>query len=184
MVADYFEFSFFAGLRIGEQIALLWEDVDLRSGIVMVRRARVLGKDKERTKTYVEREVELNTRAAAVLERQRARTQLQGEHVFQNPSTGKAWHDDQTQGSAWRAALRATKIRYRAPKECRDTSVTLALQSRADPVWVSKQHGHSFAVMMRDYAKWIPGADKGRNLAALNRMFTANHKSDLNRSAS
>jgi len=52
--------------------------------------------------------------------------------------------------------------------------VTLALQSGADPVWVSKQHGHSLAVRMRDYAKWIPGADKGRDLAALNRMFTAN----------
>jgi len=25
--------------------------------------------------------------------------------------------------------------------------------------------------MMEDYAKWIPGADKGRNLAAMNRML-------------
>ena len=30
------------------------------------------------------------------------------------------------------------------------------------------QHGHSVQVMMRDYAKWIPSADRGANLAAVN----------------
>ncbi len=49
--------------------------------------------------------------------------------------------------------------------------MTLALQAGADPVWVAKQHGHSLTVMMRDYAKWIPGADRGRNLAVLNLIF-------------
>ena len=31
----------------------------------------------------------------------------------------------------------------------------------------------SLQVMMRDYAKWIPNADRGRNLAALNRHLDA-----------
>jgi hypothetical protein len=70
--------------------------------------------------------------------------------------------------------LKQAKVRYRPPKECRDTSVTLALQAGADPVWVAKQHGHSLTVMMKDYAKWIPGADRGRNLAAINRALDAN----------
>lgn len=166
--ADYFEFAFFAGPRPSEQIALLWQDVDLRSGAVKVRRARVLGKDKERTKTTYAREVELNTRALAVIERQRARTQLLGDHVFRNPSTGRPWHDEQEQRRVWVLALRAAKIRYRPPKECRDTSVTIALMAGADPLWVAKQHGHSVTVMMKDYARWIPKADRGRNLAALN----------------
>ncbi|UYO94689.1 tyrosine-type recombinase/integrase [Pollutimonas sp. M17] len=161
-------------MRPSEQIALLWQDVDLRSGVVMVRRSRVLAKDKERTKTAVGREVELNTRALAVIERQRTRTQLAGGHVFRNPSTGKPWNDEQTQRRIWAAALAAAKVRYRPPKECRDTSVTLSLQAGADPVWVAKQHGHSLMVMMRDYAKWIPGADKGRNLDAINRAISAN----------
>lgn len=169
--ADYFEFAFFAGLRPSEQIALLWRDVDLRSGIVKVRRARVLAKDKERTKTAHEREVELNARAAAVLERQRARTQLAGEHVFMNPATGKPWNDEQVQRKTFAAALRLAGIRYRPPKECRDTSVTLALAAGADPAWVAKQHGHSLQVMMKSYAKWMPKADRGRNLEALNRAF-------------
>lgn len=166
--ADYFEFSFFAGLRASEHIALRWEDVDLRSGTVRVRRARVMTEDKERTKTNVERLVELNSRAAAVIQRQRARTQTQGMEVFINPNTGERFNDEQSQRRVWTPVLRLAGIRHRAPKECRDTSVTLALMAGANPMWVAAQHGHSVQVMMRDYAKWLPSADRGANLAAVN----------------
>lgn len=166
--ADYFEFSFFAGLRSSEQIALLWNDVDLRSGTICVHRARVMAQDKERTKTARERLVELNHRALAVIKRQRARTQAAGDHVFRNPATGRPWNDEQEQRKVWVRVLRSAGIRYRPPKECRDTSVTLALQAGANPVWVAAQHGHSLQVMMKDYARWIPSADRGRNLAAVN----------------
>lgn len=167
-LADYFEFAFFAGLRTSEQIALLWQDVDLREGTVKVRRARVMAEDKERTKTHRERTVELNARAKAVIQRQEPRTRLAGAQVFLNPFTGRAWHDDQEQRREWTTVLRAAGVRYRPPKECRDTSVTLALLSGADPLWVASQHGHSLTVMMKDYAKWIPKADRGRNLQAMN----------------
>lgn len=166
--ADYFEFSIFAGLRASEQIALLWQDVDLRSGKVMVRRSRVLNITKDRTKTHVERLVELNARAAAVIQRQRARTQARGREVFHHPGLDGSFHDEQSQRRVWTLALRAVGVRYRPPKECRDTSVTLALMAGANPMWVALQHGHSVQVMMRDYAKWIPSADRGANLAAVN----------------
>ncbi len=166
--ADYFEFSFFAGLRPSEQIALMWDDVDLRTGTIRVHRARVLTKDKDRTKTHVERFVELNQRALAALKRQRARTGMQGKEVFYNPSTGAAYVDEQSQRRAWRLALRSAGVRYRAPKECRDTSVTLALMLEANPMWVAQQHGHSMQVMLDSYAKWIPSGDGGSNVARIN----------------
>lgn len=172
-IADYFEFAFFAGLRVSEQIALLWQDADLRAGTIVVRRARVEGVDKERTKTNVERTVELNDRALAVLMRQKARTYLAGREVFVNPSTGRRWHDEQVQARVWTAAIKLAGVRYRAPKETRDTSVTLALMAGADPLWVAAQHGHSVQVMMKDYAKFIPRADRGRNLNAVNAALTA-----------
>jgi integrase len=166
--ADYFEFSFFAGLRASEHIALQWEDVDLRKQTVLVRRAKVMSKEKDRTKTNVERTVELNARAAAVIQRQRARTQALGAQVFFNPSTARPYADEQQQRLVWGLALRKTGIRYRAPKECRDTSVTMALMAGANPMWVAAQHGHSVTVMLKDYANWIPSADRGMNLAAVN----------------
>lgn len=174
-MADWFEFAFFAGLRTSEQLALRWTHVDLRTATVLVREARVLAKDKARTKTAAERVVELNTRALAVIERQRARTQLQPHgRVFATAGQpGKAWHDEQVQWRAWSRALRLCGVRYRAPKEARDTSVTLALQAGASPVWVAAQHGHSVQVMLRDYHRWIPQADRGRNLAAVNAALGA-----------
>ena len=173
VAADYFEFSFFTGLRASEQIALLWADVDLRSGAVLVHRSRVMTQDKQRTKTHKQRLVELNQRAADVIQRQRARTQTGGAEVFINPHTDKAYLDEQTQRRIWTLALRAAGVRYRPPKECRDTSVTMALMASANPMWVAMQHGHSLQVMMRDYAKWIPSADRGQNLAAVNAAIGA-----------
>jgi integrase len=172
-LADYFEFSFFTGLRPSEQVALCWADVDLKAKTVMVRRVRVLAKDKDRTKTHVARVVELNDRAAAVIERQRARTQVKNEEVFWNPHTGKIYRDEQTQRLAWTRVLKLCGVRYRPPKECRDTSVSMSLMSGAYPVWVAAQHGHSVTVMMKDYAKWIPKADRGANIAAVNRAQKA-----------
>lgn len=169
VMADYFEFAFFAGLRSSEQIALLWSDVDLVESTVAVRRARVLSRDKDRTKTHVERIVELNTRARGVIDRQRPRTQLAGAHVFINPVTRRRWNDGQGQGKVWRRALRLAGVRYRPPKEARDTSVTMALAAGADPYWVARQHGHSIEVMMKDYSKWLPQADRRRNVEAVNR---------------
>lgn len=166
--ADYFEFSAFAGLRVSEQIALLWDDVDLRTNTVGVRRARVMGKEKERTKTAFSRQVELNDRAAAVIERQRARTQLAGTYVFMDPETGRPWEGDKKLRDRWSACLRRCKIRYRPSKELRDSSVTFALMAGADPWYVARQHGHSVTTMMKSYAKWIPNADRGRNRAAIN----------------
>lgn len=174
-MADWFEFAFFAGLRSSEQVALKWANVDLRAGTIVVKDTQVLGKAKDRTKTHRQRTVELNARAAAVIARQRARTQLQAHgHVFATAGKpDKTWRDEQLQWRAWNRAMRVCGVRYRAPKECRDTSVTMALQAGADPVWVAAQHGHSLTVMMRDYAKWIPKADRGRNLAAVNVALAA-----------
>lgn len=65
VVADYFEFAFFTGLRASEQIALDWKDYDRARGLLRVSRARVWGKDKASTKTHHARDLELLQRASA-----------------------------------------------------------------------------------------------------------------------
>jgi len=158
----------------------VWDDVDLRSQTITIRRSRVLKQEKDRTKTHRSRTVELNDRAAAVIERQRPRTQLAGGKVFMNPWTGKAWNNGEEQRRDWMACLKRISVRHRPPKECRDASVTMALQAGADPYYVAAQHGHSLQTMMRDYAAFIPKGDRGRNLAALNAVLgNAGNKTDF-----
>ena len=178
-LADYFEFMFFAGLRNSEQIALLWQDVDLHTGTVRIRRARVMTQEKERTKTHTERTVELNERAKNVIRRQEARTRLAGGVVFINPFTNRPWNDDQEQRREWAAAMKICGVRYRPPKECRDTSVTLALMSGASPLWVANQHGHSLTVMLKSYAKWIPHGDNNKNIETVNESIGFRTRSAL-----
>jgi integrase len=69
------------GLRMGELLALKWEDVDLVAGRLMVRRA--LWRNIEGPpKSGRAREVPLSDDAIAVLREQRAATFVKGQYVF------------------------------------------------------------------------------------------------------
>ena len=84
-IGNYDEFRFFMGLRPSEQIALLVTDYDARRAVRSVTKARVLRRDKDRTKTLEDRDVELCPRALAVLTRHLA---LRNEYG----ATGKIRH--------------------------------------------------------------------------------------------
>ena len=84
-IGNYDEFRFFTGLRPSEQIALLVTDYDARRGVLSVTKARVLRRDKDRTKTQEDRYVELCPRALEVLRRHLA---LRDEYV----AAGKISH--------------------------------------------------------------------------------------------
>ncbi len=162
IVGDYFEFAFFSGLRASEQIAVEWRDLDRRRGLLRVERTRVWGKNKNTTKTHRPRDLELLERAAAVLQRQRARTELAGGAIFHNPTTGKPWADEQVQRRYFEAAIKRLEIRYRSQKQTRHTFATVCLMAGANPAWVARQLGHASSKMFFEvYSRWIEGADKG-----------------------
>jgi integrase len=71
-IGNYDEFRFFTGLRPSEQIALLVTDYDARRGVLSVTKARVLRRDKDRTKAQEDRDVEL---CPLALEREHQGTQ-------------------------------------------------------------------------------------------------------------
>lgn len=160
--ADYFEFAFFTGLRVSEQIALEWRDHDRARGLLRVRRARVWAEETGTTKTHQARNVELLERAKAALARQRARTELAGKRIFHNPRTGEPWNDEQVQRKVLDASLKRLGIRHRPPKQTRHTFATMMLMAGCNPAWVARQLGHRSTKMLYEvYARWIDGADKG-----------------------
>ena len=162
IVSDYFEFAFFSGLRASEQIALEWRDFDRKRGLLRVERARVWGMNKMTTKTHHPRDLELLERAAGVLQRQRARTELAGKAIFHNPTTGAPWADEQVQRRYFDAAVKRIGLRHRPPKQTRHTFATMCLMAGANPAWVARQLGHASSKMLFDvYSRWIEGADKG-----------------------
>jgi len=155
--ANYFEFAFFTGLRPSEEIALLWSDADLQAGRLRVERARVMGRDKATTKTYVARLLELCPRSLEVLRRQRELTGLADREVFTHPS-GDRYRDLQAQLKRWDHTHKRLGLRRRVPYQTRHTSVTWNLMTGKNLLWVAEQHGHSPAVMLKTYARWTSGA--------------------------
>lgn len=157
-VADYAEFWAFTGLRTSELNGLQWDQVDLRSGEIRVKRVLIKGEMEDETKTGAIRDVPLSERALAALERQRKRTQQRGEFVWVNPIDGIEWDGDRDfMRSHWRPALRALSIRYRRPYNLRHTRATMLLMTGVNPALAARWLGHDLKMFFERYAKWIPG---------------------------
>jgi integrase len=151
-------------LRPSEQIALLVSDCDVVHSKISVTKARVMARDKDRTKTSLDRLVELWPRALDVLKRQlalRARLKLAGkidhDHLFFKKD-GTPITNLQFPWVRWRRTLRGMKVRYRDPYNARHSSVSWNLMIGKNLLWVAKNHGHSVTTMLEVYAAWTEGA--------------------------
>lgn len=169
----YFAFAFATGMRPEEIIALRWGDWDARTGTIRVERAKTAGEIKP-LKTYHARDVDLTEQAVKALEAMRPHTAMLDKdgtgQIFQNPVTGRPWHDERSQRDHyWHPSLKRLKIRVRKPYNTRHTYATTGLMAGANPAYISRQMGHKSAKMLfQVYAKWIDGADRGRERDKIN----------------
>ena len=162
---NYDELRFFTGMRPSEQIALVLSDIDIENGVVSVNKACVAGVDRDCTKTGEDCRIFLCPRALAVLKAQlklRAKLERNGQidhdYVFFQPS-GEPTRNLNASYERWRHTLRTSvKLRYRKPYCARHSSVSWNLMTGKNPLWVSKQHGHSVTTMLRVYTAWAEGA--------------------------
>ncbi len=58
----------------------------------------------------------------------------------------------------WRKSSERLGLRFRRPYCARHTSVSWNLMIGKNPLFVSRQHGHSVTTMWRTYAAWMEGA--------------------------
>jgi integrase len=168
----YFAFAFATGMRPEEMIALQWGDLDARTGTIRVERAKTAGEVKP-LKTYHARDVDLTDQALLAVKAMKEHTSMLGDGngpIFQNPVTRRPWHDERSQRDHyWRPALKRLGIRWRKPYNTRHTYATTALLAGANPTYISRQMGHKSAKMLfQVYAKWIDGADRGRERDKIN----------------
>lgn len=165
----YFAFAFFSGMRPEEIIALRWEDIDWRRQQARVQRVRTFkGSEREGTKTHTVRDVDLVPQALEALRAMRPFTELKRTEdgavvdVFENPVTGRAWHDERSQRDHyWKPALKRLGIRARRAYCTRHTWCTVALMAGVNQAYIAAQAGHSMLMLAQVYSRWIPGADGG-----------------------
>jgi integrase len=179
---SWFEFAFCTGMRPSEILTLTWGHVDWRRRKVKVEGAEVLGQEKA-TKTNRIRHVDLSERALAALSRQKAVTFMKGSgaRIFTNPNTGEPWSGSQVQRRLyWNPALRACGMRQRDQYQTRHTYATLNLMGSVNIAYLAKQLGHSkVTTTLNVYARWLEDADKGREAAKLDGIFSANYPNSV-----
>lgn len=171
-IVNAFEFAFFTGMRPSELISLQWGDIDFTAGLARVQRARTFQQEHE-TKTFSVRDVELNSRAVDALRRQKQHTFLKGNYIFENPVTGLRYSEERPlRENYWHPTLKALGIRERVFYQTRHTYATMSLMSGNNPMWVSKQLGHTnMTMLLTVYGKWINGADKSTERNKIDSLF-------------
>lgn len=165
----YYQFAFFTGMRPEEIIALQWGDIDRAAGTVRVQRVRTFkGSERDGTKTHAQRDVDLVSGALEALAAMEPLTKMKRADIFENPVTGRPWHDERSQRDHyWKPSLRRLGIRERRSYTTRHTFCTVALMNRVQPAYIAAQAGHSLKMLLDVYARWIPGADGGAEREAL-----------------
>jgi len=68
--------------------------------------------------------------------------------------------------------LKAVGLRHRDCYQTRHTFATTALMAGVNPAYIARQLGHTnMGMLLKHYARWIDGADKGREATLVNKLF-------------
>jgi hypothetical protein len=140
------------------------DDCDLERGTISITQARMLGREKDRTKTGEDRDIALCGRALDVLRRQMAlRERLasvgRGRHEFVffqedgAPLINLSYPYDR-----WRYVMEQTGGRYREPYNARHSYISWRLMAGHNILLVAQEDGHSVHTMLTTYAAWTKGS--------------------------
>ena len=155
------------GMRLGEAMALRWEDVDWANRVILVRRSTRRGQTKV-TKNGKARRLDMSQQLGDVLRGwkslQEAEAAVEGRElplaIFPTMATDVRAQDT-FRRVVWAPLLRRAELRYRKPHTLRHTFASILIQT-GDPgviTYVQNQLGHhSAAFTLTVYGHFIPRA--------------------------
>ncbi|MBN2317943.1 MAG: site-specific integrase [Acidobacteria bacterium] len=157
------------GVRVGEAIALQWDDIDFREGTARIRRAasgnRPIGKPKSESSI---RSVDLSPELIETLKIHQAELRKKwfekgGDMPLWVFPTDKGKHHSYSNfRRAFNRLQGKLKIRRRRPHDLRHAWACHQLAAGKPITWVSAQLGHKNPqITLSIYARWVPGTDGG-----------------------
>ncbi|GHP77529.1 hypothetical protein JP0049_10130 [Helicobacter pylori] len=151
--------AFFTGMRTGEQLALMWEDIDFKNKKIHINKSLNLSGEitSPKNKTSI-REVDLLEPVEKILKELKASEPANKKMIFL--SIPKRTQEFQ---KAFKALLKALNLKDRKLYTTRHTFASLMLSQGEEAMWVSKTLGHKdLNTTYKTYSHYIPKQDKER----------------------
>lgn len=155
-VKNIIQFGFWTGMRLGEILALRWDNIDFDLGIIKVVEAKVLGTIKTpKTKSGM-RDVTMLPLVKDALLDQLKKYRI-NDFVFNHPRTRQPYVNNNAFRREWVEVLNRAGIKYRNPHQMRHTYASTLLLKGNKPLLVANQLGHkNLQMLLQVYGKYIP----------------------------
>ncbi|GAA7686623.1 tyrosine-type recombinase/integrase [Helicobacter pylori] len=151
--------AFFTGMRTGEQLALLWEDIDFKEKTITINKSlNELGQITTPKNKPSIREVDLLEPVEKILKELKESEGASKKFVFIDmPKRSSIFQRH------FKKLLQALNLKDRKLYTTRHTFASLMLSQGEEPMWVSKTLGHKdLNTTYKTYSHYIPKQDKKR----------------------
>ncbi|RVZ73754.1 site-specific integrase [Helicobacter pylori] len=151
--------AFLTGLRTGEQLALMWEDIDFTEKKIVINKSlNELGQITTPKNKPSIREVDLLEPVGKILKELQASEPANKKFVFISMPKRSTMFQ-----RAFRSLLRALKLKDRKLYTTRHTFASLMLRQGEEAMWISKTLGHKdLNTTYKTYSHYIPKQEKER----------------------
>jgi len=160
---NYLVVAFFTGMRIGEILALQWDDIDFLHDAITVQRSIRKGVISTPKTASSIREIDMLPTVKDALMKQSLHSKDRSEFVFIN-QYGRHFTGSTTFVKChWHPLLKGLDIKYRILYQTRHTFASIMLQQGEEIGWVSQMMGHTdIHTTLSKYARFIPNKKKRR----------------------
>ncbi|WRC41943.1 site-specific integrase [Helicobacter pylori] len=151
--------AFFTGMRTGEQLALMWEDIDFNEKKITINKSlNELGSITTPKNKPSIREIDLLEPVEKILKELQASEPESKKFVFISMPKRSTMFQ-----RAFRSLLRALNLKDRKLYTTRHTFASLMLSQGEEAMWVSKTLGHKdLNTTYKTYSHYIPKQEKER----------------------
>ncbi|RVY51927.1 site-specific integrase [Helicobacter pylori] len=151
--------AFFTGLRTGEQLALMWEDIDFNEKKIVINKSlNELGQITTPKNKPSIREVDLLEPVEKILKALKESEPENKKFVFISMPKRSTMFQ-----RAFRSLLKALNLKERKLYTTRHTFASLMLSQGEEAMWISKTLGHKdLNTTYKTYSHYIPKQDKER----------------------
>lgn len=169
---QFFQISFFTGMRTGELLALKWDDINFVSKQIHIKRAIRRGTISSPKTDGSVRVIDMLPIVEDALNKLKFKSYMKNSFIFLNSNNEPFFDSSSIRDGEWRRALKRAKLDYRSLYHTRHTFTSIMISKGEDILWVSKMLGHSnMQTTLTRYAKFIK-SDKTKRATFLENFYT------------